>query len=715
MNLHKLFFIVSVFMLSLFGLGQIRAQPLQAIRLYYADSTAQTPMLTPPNDDVAWLTTSILQPPPVSAVSSMQWIHFSLQNDTEFDQEIFVEFDIFWAEITLFEPKLTGYQKSYSGATYFESNRDVWLRNRNIFDLEIRKGETRSFYALLHRNKKVLSEPFSAGVQFKSIKAVDDEEQAQLLLSVFLAGCLFMLFSYNVFIWLSTKSRAYFYYLIIILINLSAILMNSGLMWQWLHSPLVFSIDLFLSFCYGFIIVLFTTHFLDTQKNARYWHIFLRFLLIPVCLMVIPAFWGDLLLANNISSLVGLITLVSAVLVGITVSIRHRQSPHYFFTMGFLFFALGVWSTLLASLGVVEFNLFTQNSIQICSVAEASMFALALADRMNVLKRENEAKQVLIIKQLEENTALQTKVNHELEQKVQERTQEIRTQKDEIEEKNVELEQLTEEIISQRDSLAEQNKIIASKNEKIVSSINYAKHIQSAILPDEATFVDFFGKANYFVYYQPRDIVSGDFYWLNANKDRLLIAVADCTGHGVPGALMSMIGVRLLDSIVEKNSSLGVAQILDALNQLLLKALRVEQTNARDGMDIAILEIGTEEIYFAGAGNSLLYSTGSGELHEIKGDKKAIGGDQVGRALVFKQYTLIRQSGMTLYLSSDGYKDQFGGQDNSKLMAKRLKTYLQEVNTLPMPEQGIILENKFQQWKSYHPQTDDVCVIGIAL
>ena len=443
---------------------------------------------------------SLADHPAISSKPLPHWVKFTLLNDTGTPQEIFIEFDTYWSEVILFEEHSPGdFTKQYSGANYFAEDRAVWLRNRNVFKLNIGKEEQKTFYAQLQWSHQVSSQPYSLALSIESSEKILETEEAQLILSVFLLGCLFIMFTYNTFIWWSTRNISYFYYICIIALNMFTIFNNTGLVWHFLRNSWVFYLDLFFSACYGFSIIGFTIVFLQTKKLSLFMHRVLQTLYIPVTLMMLPLLWGDSLLANTFSSLTGLLTLLVVLISGIVVSIKHKKRPHYYFTLAYLFFAAGIWIALLSMLNVLTFNIFTMNSIQIASVIEASLFSLALADRMNVLKKENEEKQTLIIKQLKENETLQTKVNRELEEKVEERTTALRAQKDEIEQKKSDLEQLTEEISMQRDALLEQNLIIAEqrdalvdknklierKNKNILSSIHYAKRIQAAILPEE--------------------------------------------------------------------------------------------------------------------------------------------------------------------------------------------------------------------------------------
>ena len=231
---------------------------------------------------------------------------------------------------------------------------------------------------------------------------------------------------------------------------------------------------------------------------------------------------------------------------------------------------------------------------------------------------------------------------------------------------------------------------------------------------------------DYFVYYQPKDIVSGDFYWATKvvttrfehdDTEIHLIAVADCTGHGVPGAFMSLIGNNFLKQSAKEKSVNSPAQALDFLNTNVVATLNQHTSDVpvRDGMDISLvaIEFTTKKLQFAGANNPI-YIIRNKELMILKPDKQAIG--SVSEELKpFTNHEFDLQSGDLIYLFTDGYADQFGGPDGKKLKYKKLQEQLIEMSELPMSEQKNNLKLKFEEWKGNTEQTDDVCIVGIKI
>ncbi len=273
-----------------------------------------------------------------------------------------------------------------------------------------------------------------------------------------------------------------------------------------------------------------------------------------------------------------------------------------------------------------------------------------------------------------------------------------------------------EEIQKQRDQIQKQN-------ENISKSINYAQGIQKALLPSQKNLEQYF--ADSFIYFKPRDVVSGDYYWFkpipgengefNIKTDKFAISAIDCTGHGVPGAFLSMIGYNLLDEIIDK----GVhkpGRILQELNRGIRRALRQDETDNRDGMDMALCVWDPQKktIEFSGAKNPLVYIC-NGELTRIRGDKESIGGG-TNYDQEFTTHEIPVDSTTWVYMFSDGFIDQFGGNDGRKFMIKNFTELLQHIHELPACEQREILKITFNEWKRQEfPQVDDVLVMGCKL
>ncbi len=275
--------------------------------------------------------------------------------------------------------------------------------------------------------------------------------------------------------------------------------------------------------------------------------------------------------------------------------------------------------------------------------------------------------------------------------------------------------------ISEQKSVVEQQKeLVEEKNKEITDSIAYAKRIQNAILPPPALVAS--ALPDSFVLYKPKDIVAGDFYWIEQQADRIFFAAADCTGHGVPGAMVSVICNNALNRSVREFGLKTPGQILDKTRELVIREFEKSEEEVKDGMDIALCTLPpldkpiTQDdkalLHFAGANNPLwIIKPGADTIHEVKPDKQPIG--KYSEAKPFTTHEILAEKGDTIYVFSDGFADQFGGQKGKKLKAANFKKILLEIQEKPMAEQRAILDNRFEEWRGEFEQLDDVCVIGV--
>lgn len=265
----------------------------------------------------------------------------------------------------------------------------------------------------------------------------------------------------------------------------------------------------------------------------------------------------------------------------------------------------------------------------------------------------------------------------------------------------------------QKGVIEEQKHEVEEKNAEITDSLNYASTIQKAILTSHEYLDEMFKE--HFVLYQPQSIVSGDFYWAFRSGHKMVWAAVDCTGHGVPGAFMSMIGTTLLNEIVVEKGITQPSQILDLLRQGVIKALEKSsgKTERQDGMDMAlcVLDSDTNELIFSGANNPLWIINKAGEVIEIKGDKMPVGLSDSSES--FSQHAVKVDDGSMIYIFSDGYADQFGGPHGKKFKYKTFKELLGRIRDLPAAAQQAELFRVFEEWKGDVEQTDDVCVFGV--
>jgi ligand-binding sensor domain-containing protein/serine phosphatase RsbU (regulator of sigma subunit) len=273
---------------------------------------------------------------------------------------------------------------------------------------------------------------------------------------------------------------------------------------------------------------------------------------------------------------------------------------------------------------------------------------------------------------------------------------------------------LEEKVEERTQELAVKNAELAEKNKDITDSIRYAKRIQEAILPPDAIVRRYLPDS--FIFSKPKDIVSGDFYWIEKKADSILFAAVDCTGHGVPGAFMSIVGHNILNQATSENAAAVPSQLLDRLNKGVSETLKQtsDETRLRDGMDIALCAINfrTMELQYAGAYNPLFIIRRS-ELIEVKADSIAIGSYTDNNAQLYTNHKIQLEKGDAIYIFSDGYADQFGGPEGKKFKVNQFKSMLLNLNGVSMEQQHIALEKSIEQWRGVLQQVDDMLVIGV--
>ena len=295
--------------------------------------------------------------------------------------------------------------------------------------------------------------------------------------------------------------------------------------------------------------------------------------------------------------------------------------------------------------------------------------------------------------------------NEVLELKVKERTSEIEKQNQLIQNQNLEI--------------YEQYQKIDYQNKEITGSIRYAGKIQRAALSDIGIYSKYL--SGFFILYKPRDIVSGDFYWISESKNKLLIASVDCTGHGVPGGFLSMLGISFLNEIVKELGKTHEKNLAaDILNELRKKIITTLSTHGeeerKDGMDMSLAIIDKEnmQLNFAGANNPS-YIIRDAKITKIEADRMPVGSNKKLNNIPFKNKYISLKKNDCIYLFSDGYADQFGGKNQKKFNSRRFREMLIHIHTHPMSEQKQIADKIFHKWMGENEQIDDVLLIGIKI
>lgn len=519
-------------------------------------------------------------------------------------------------------------------------------------------------------------------------------------------GALLAIFFYSLFIYISLKDKAYLYYVLYLLSYGLSLSNFDGFMFKYALSsyPIINNLALYFFIYFATIFgTLFAVSFLDLKKTWYLGYRIITTFLIPVVISVILLFiYPNIVFHDIVASIFAALISFIGIVIGF-VSWKKGYSSARFYSIAYTFVLTSVIIYVCKDLGILPSNIFTEYVMHFGSGIEMILLSLGLADKYNKLKVSNEIAQTKLIDNLKEIQILQNITNQELEEKVAVRTKQLN----------------------------EQNLTLEEKQKEILDSIAYAKRLQEAILPSQSFVNKHLPES--FMLYKPKDIVAGDFYWMHVfidettNKEITLIAAADCTGHGVPGALVSVVCSNALNRTVTEFKIFEPAKILDKVRELVIETFERSDYDVKDGMDISMCSITKNDeeysIKWSGANNSLWYITPSFNssnkessitlLSEIKANKQPIG--KTDNAKPFTQHQITLNKNDVIYLFTDGFADQFGGPKGKKLKSLAMKELLTSVSHKPMTTQKIEIETFFNNWKQDLEQVDDVCVIGIRL
>jgi len=557
--------------------------------------------------------------------------------------------------------------------------------------------------------------PLSAPLKVGSLSSLSkDKNLSDHIFGAFM-GIVLIMFGYNLFLLLALRDRIYRWYLCYLLMLLVYIpfINNYPLVADWFEDNLrPYWYQYFLTWhapLYVFISS-FSIEFLDFRKkySSQYRYIIGLTIIISGIIPLLNLF--NLLpffVLWAVHQIFTLIFYLSLLLVAVYLGFRDKNKNAIYYSLAWCGFIVSIFVVIFAVSGILPLNYLTRNSTFFGASWEILMFSFALADKINTLRRQKATAQKKLLVAAHKNQELIKEQNIVLEEKVRTRTEKLVLANKELSVSNEELNATLQVVHNQKE-------IIEIKNKKINASINYAKRIQDAMMPAVASIqADF---PSLFILYMPRDIVSGDFYWYAKVNDKKILAAVDCTGHGVPGAFMSMLSYEILNHVVKGTKVVSPDEILHHLHIGIRTALKQEATQNRDGMDMAICSVNAQgnEIVFAGAKNPLIYVKND-ELIEIKGSRSAIGGVQKKLEILYTKHILKVDTFTSFFIFSDGYADQFGGEFSQKFLKKRFKKLLLEISKYPTETQCQKLKDTIEEWKRNRQQTDDILVMGFQL
>lgn len=611
------------------------------------------------------------------------WLHIQLETtDTNTKWLLNIEnteLDSIW----YYQPAISNIPLT-QGSHYAESYKTINLRNY-YFPIQFVNGKADIYMKTVNSVTNLI--PIKVGTEKDFF---EHSFKAEIYYGLYF-GFLFCMFLYNLLLYFRIKDKNYLLYSITIICTLFVFSSISGHLKTYLlpNSPVAASYFLITSA--GALITAVSIFMLSALQIRTYLkplsYVYYGFIVWGLYIVISTPIFGRTLNIVPANAGVGLLSLT--IIITSVASYLKGNKYALFFAIAWFAYATGGILMILRNLTIVPVNNITSHAAEVGSALEVVLIAFALGDKYKRYKDEKEHAQKQVIK-------VQQEANKNLEKQVEERTQELTLA-------NKSLQDFNQKINLQKEAIEQQNK-------KITDSIHYAHTIQNAMLPFSSTIAKWL--PNHSILYLPRDIVSGDFYWFAQVDSKSIIAAVDCTGHGVPGAMMSMLGYNALNTIVKQNGITQPNLILEKLDGIIKQTLKQSETNNSDGMDMALCTIhhDTNLVEYSGANNDL-YVIAQNSLQTIKASKRAIGGSSDYNT-PFELHTLPFNNEHHYYLFSDGYADQFGGEKGKKFMSKKFKETLLNLVHLPAQKQAEALKETITSWMGNHEQVDDILVIN---
>ena len=498
-------------------------------------------------------------------------------------------------------------------------------------------------------------------------------------------GAIIILLLYNLFVCVLLKRKIYLYYFLYIFFvfipfideDIMHLIMKKNLL------ETIFVAEYLIPIAFGFYALFILEYFRESGiKFIRFIRFYYTFIFTSV-LIVLSIDIIELLTEVKIDIIWDLdfiiiltcflLTFLAYILIIINsfILLKKKYKPAIYILIGNLIVLISFALTIYFSSQVNYWDtLFLEYSLVFGIFSEALIFSIGITDQINTLQKEVEK---------EQKTSIET-----LENKVEERTIQLKQEKEKVE----------------------------FQKQEILDSIEYAKRIQTAILPPPRIVKEFL--KNSFVLYLPKDIVAGDFYWMESMDDKIYFAACDCTGHGVPGAMVSVVCNNALNRALNEFGERDPAKLFDKTRELVLENFAKSDEEVQDGMDasLAVLNVETKEMLWSGANNPLwIYRTKSNFIEEIKADKQPIGKGYENKP--FTTHKVDLNEGDIIYLFTDGYSDQFGGDKGRKLTKSKFKDLLLKIANLPMEKQREELLSFHDKYRGIEEQVDDICIIGV--
>lgn len=643
------------------------------------------------------------------------------------------------ADIYLLDESNTIIKQVKSGHFVKQSEKEVKKELGSKCFIELEPGK---LYKIFVRIENISGFTPSFDIKLTDYDKLEEKVSLRNLVQGGLQGALLIMFLYNLFIFVYSRDKVYLYYSLYILGIALNFVIERGLFKEYTIpetprlEPYAFILATGLATIAYFQ---FVRYFLNTKKHMPKWDLAHLWVVrinigVTVALLALLLISFNIPVSINVSNYMNLIGLFYG-FVFIYYLIRYDNKLSRFFIAGAFVLAGGTFVSLYFLISKNPLSFDPKYFMNMATILEILIFSLGLGYRLKLIEKSKQEAQKELIEQLKQNERLKERINRELEEKVKERTLEIELQKEELLASSETLKTANDILINQKreievknEEITLQKKYLEKVHKGTTDSINYASRLQKVILPSENLLQKYFSE--HFIFYQPKEIVSGDFYWyryIERNGRRYFALVAaDSTGHGVPGSLVSMLGISLLNETVIRNRLEDSNIVLEMLRRDVKATFSHSDENllTKDGIDMAfcLIDLDSLEMQYAGANRPLLLIKQNGQeektLLEYKPTKSPIGTHH--KEYDFENHVIQLEKGDKIYLCSDGYADQVGGPDGRKYYFKRFKELLVSIHEKSMEEQKEIIIKTHNDWIEHEykgedkfKQVDDILVMGV--
>lgn len=646
------------------------------------------------------------------------WIKLSIHNKTQLVKKLSVSTSRFQEIKLYYKSHKHGIININSGLETPFNQRDFVNGSISYLPFEVGPNSKQDVYIWVNQTKPNLYQYAPSPLTLTDFEEEINQKSTSEILLFFFLGAIVLMTFYNLALFIILKKQVYLFYILNNIFILFFVVAQSGFIdTQFFNSPIYHEKILLIVGNIAFIFyMLFSKSILNFKRFDPGWNLRINIaLIIWPCLLLFVFLDMDIIAVSfgSIGALIG----YTIVVISCIKAIKAGSIPARYFLVGNIFYYLAIIISIFQINSLLPNKIVGLTAIEIVEIGtmiQLALFSLTLGVFINVMRSKLLKKEIETQKQQQKD---QIRYAHLVEQK------------------NIELEA---KVIQRTKALNNSSKIIEQKNLDILDSMNYARRIQNAILPSREKWNKLL-KDSFFLYV-PKDIISGDFYWVNqsTNSDKLFFAAADCTGHGIPGAMVSVVGVNSLNKCINEHKLEKPSEILDQLTILVEDSFAEtddSEDEIKDGMDIGLCSIeetnGKTIIEYAGANNPLWIirsTTNPNEpnnyhkttdhdsgltLFEIKADKQPIGKFQNRKP--FTNHTIEVFNGDQIYMFTDGFIDQFGGPKGKKFKLNNFRELIFEIQEKNQQQQKLALDNHFKKWKGDEEQVDDICIIGLKI